>query len=161
MSPTAAPHRVSDAQRTLEQRFANPFLRRVLRSPLHRLASRWFVLVSYVGPKSGRRYWFPVAYAVAGGGIVAVTPKAESNWWKNFRRPMACRLWYRGQRREATGEVVTGEFAADLLDRYAAAHGLLAGELGISETVGGRTATDDGARDAARDDVAVVLFRFD
>ncbi|WP_424008537.1 hypothetical protein [Haloferax denitrificans] len=157
MSPTVVTDHVSDAQRTLEQRFANPFLRRVLRSPLHRLASRWFALVSYVGPKSGRRYTFPVAYAVAGGGIVAVTPKAESNWWKNFRRPMACRLWYRGQRREATGEVVTGESAADLLDRYAAAHGLLARELGIPEQGAGRVAGGE----AARDDFAVVLFRFD
>ncbi|KTG13539.1 hypothetical protein [Haloferax profundi] len=83
-SPSSASPRISDAQRTLERRFSNPFLLRLLRSPAHFLASRWVLLVSYVGRKSGIRYTFPAVYAAAGTDlVVVVTPKADSNWWKN------------------------------------------------------------------------------
>ncbi|KAB1196649.1 MULTISPECIES: nitroreductase/quinone reductase family protein [Haloferax] len=149
-------HRVGDAQRTLEQRFANPFLRWLLRSPFHPLASRWFVLLSYVGPKSGRRYTFPVAYARDGDGVVVVTPKADSNWWKNFRTPTTCRLWYRGARRAAVGAVVTGEGAIELLDTYASTHGYVARSLGVSdEPEEYRTSLEETAKT-----LAVVRFSF-
>ncbi|KAB1194879.1 hypothetical protein GJR96_14875 [Haloferax sp. MBLA0076] len=123
---------MSDAQRTLEQRFANPFLRRLLKSPLHRLASRWFVLVSYVGRQSGRRYTFPVVYATAQNDLVVVTPKADSNWWKKFRDPTACHVWYRGGRYTAMSEVTTGETAVRLLDIYTSSHPFMARGLGLS-----------------------------
>ncbi|WP_416839315.1 hypothetical protein [Haloferax sp. DFSO52] len=148
--------RVSDAQRTLEQRFANPFLGWVLRSPFHALASRWFVLVSYVGPKSGRRYTFPVTYASAGDELVVVTPKADSNWWKNFHSRTTCRLWYRGARRAALGEVVTGETAIELLDTYASTYGYMARSLGVSGDSGDyRTSLKDAAQT-----LAIVRFTF-
>ncbi|MFC7203876.1 hypothetical protein ACFQJC_10135 [Haloferax namakaokahaiae] len=132
-SAAASKSRVSETQRTLEQRVMNPFLRRVLQSPLHHVASRWTILVTYLGPKSGRRYTFPVAYERVGPSLVVVTPKAESNWWKNFRRPMNCFVWYRGHRRSVTGEVVEDERKRSLLRRYADGHRLAARELGIAD----------------------------
>ncbi|WP_410765075.1 hypothetical protein [Haloferax sp. DFSO60] len=141
--------RVSETQRTLEQRVMNPFLRRVLQSPLHGLASRWVVLVSYVGPKSGTRYTFPVAYERVGSALVVVTPKAESNWWKNFRRPMECFVWFHGKRRNVTGEVVEDERKLSLLRRYAEGHRLAARELGLS-----------GDSSEEHPEIAVVQFAF-
>ncbi|WP_225316400.1 MULTISPECIES: hypothetical protein [Haloferax] len=151
---SATEPRVTEFQRTLEQRFANPALRRLLQSPLHPLVSRWFLLVSYVGKRSGRRYTFPVAYATAGEDLVVVTPKADSNWWKNFRTPMMCYVWYRGDRRTVIGEVVTGETATRLLDNYVSAHRLMARGLGFSGDQSNRAAELDDARKA----LAVVRF---
>ncbi|WP_411968305.1 hypothetical protein [Haloferax sp. YSSS75] len=153
-SVTAEP-RVTNAQRTLEQRFANPFLRWLLTSPFHRLASRWFVLVSYVGPKSGRRYTFPVAYARDGMDLVVVTPKADSNWWKNFRSPTTCRLWYRGARRAAVGDVAEDESARQLLSTYTSTLPFAARSLGISADSANDGATPE---DAAHETLAVVRF---
>jgi hypothetical protein len=90
------------------------------------------MLVSYIGPKSGLRYTFPVVYAETDTGLVTVTPKSETTWWQNFRAPMDCYVWYRGEPRPATGEVVSGEDSTDLLAEYALAHALLARQFGIS-----------------------------
>ena len=47
-------------------RFINPFVKAVLRSPVHRLLSGSLVLLTYTGRRSGRRYTLPVMYAEQG-----------------------------------------------------------------------------------------------
>lgn len=131
-SDAGAPGRISGLQRSFEGRVFNPFLRWLLRSRLHWVASRWILLVSYEGRRSGRRYTFPVAYARRDGSLVVVTPRSESQWWKNFRRPRPCTVRYRGVDRDATGEVVTGDERTPLLRRYFQTHGAMGRLLGVS-----------------------------
>ncbi|MFB6184600.1 MAG: hypothetical protein ABEI96_08605 [Haloarculaceae archaeon] len=151
--PDRSHTRVPKPQRLLEDRVANPLFRAVLRSPLHWLASRWLVLVSYVGPRSGRRYAFPVVYHRVGDAVVAVTPRTESNWWRNFRTPRRCTVWLRGTNYAASGAVVTGDERGPLVDAYFERHGLVGRMLG----------SDRGGRSRARpyEDLAVVRFALD
>lgn len=124
---------VSPLQRTVERRVANPLLRGLLRSPLHRPASRWLVLVSYVGRRSGDRHSFPAVYARAGGALVVVTPAGESNWWHNFTGERYCTVWLRGSPRSAVGEVLDGERRASALAAYLDAHPALGRLVGARD----------------------------
>jgi len=74
------------AFRRLFRRIANPVVRRVLRSPLHRLLSARLLLLAYRGRRTGRRYELPLLYARDGGGVllVALTPDGHG-WWRNVR----------------------------------------------------------------------------
>lgn len=122
--------RVSPVQRAIEDRVANPLFRWILRSRFHWMASKWLLLVSYVGRRSGRRYTFPVAYHQLDGAVVAVTPKRESSWWRNFQDARECRVWLRGSERTAIGEVVTGHERGVALREYFENHELLGRVLG-------------------------------
>ncbi len=92
---------VEPPPRFLEERIANPLLRRLLRSRLHRLVSDRLLLFSYVGRQSGTRYSMPVAYETQGGQLVVTTLRRHSSWWKNFRDPYPCTVWLRGYAYEA------------------------------------------------------------
>ena len=74
--------------------FVNAFPSLVLRSPLHGLMSHRFLLLSWTGHKTGRRYTTPVAYAELDGRVVMTTDDA---WWRNFERPAPGRLRLRGR----------------------------------------------------------------
>lgn len=148
---------VSSVQRAAEERVLNPLLRSALRSRFHLVASRWLVLVSYVGRRSGRRFTFPVAYARSDGAVVAVTPKGESNWWRNFREPRECRVWLEGTEYAATGAVVTGDERGSLLATYFESHGLLGRFL---RSDADPAATPD-RLSRANSDLAVVRFTLD
>lgn len=141
--------RVSSLQRRIEERVANPLLRWLLRSRLHWLASRWLLLLSYTGRRSGRRYTTPVAYARHEGDVLVATPERESDWWRNFTEPRRCGLWLRGVDRAATGRVVTGADRERLLAAYVERHGLLGRLFGI-----------DGPDDVARASREVAVVRF-
>ena len=54
----------------------------LLRSPLHGLMSKKFLLLTFNGRKSGKRYDIPVAYARDGDAFSMTT---DSPWWKNLR----------------------------------------------------------------------------
>lgn len=145
--------RISPAQRAVEQRIANPLLRRLLQSRLHGLASRWVLLVSYEGRRSGRRYTFPVVYDRQGETLVVVTPSAESTWWRNFTSPYPCTVWVRGEARAAVGEVVTGDARGPLLATYFERYRVLGGVFGYDP--------DDAAAPDSADDIAVGRFDLD
>jgi hypothetical protein len=150
----ASGFRVSSFQRVLEERLANPLLRVLLRSPLHPLASRWLVLVSYEGRRTGRRYTFPAMYDRRDDSVVVVTPVRESTWWKNFVEPRRCAVWLRGTERSVVGELVTGDERRSLLGDYLETHGIVGRLLGLPEA-GNRSAERD---DRRTDDLAVVRF---
>src|SRR6188474_1602262 len=59
-------------------RFLNWPMRLALGSPLHWPLSRWFLLVSWVGPKTGKRHAIPVSYVVEVGEVYATT---GDHWW--------------------------------------------------------------------------------
>ena len=65
-------------------RVLNPVMKAVLRSPLHRMASRTIVLLRFCGSASGREFVTPLSY-VRDDQIVWFLSDHSTNWWKNFR----------------------------------------------------------------------------
>ena len=66
-------------------RAVNPALRAVLRSPLHRLASRRLALITYTGRRSGREYTIPTFYRDKGDEVtIAVGWPDRKVWWRNL-----------------------------------------------------------------------------
>ncbi len=82
----------------------------LLRSPLHGLMSKRFLLLTFNGRKSGKRYDIPVAYARDGDAFSMTT---DSPWWKNLRGEsgvgVPVRLRVRGKEYEGVGESITDE----------------------------------------------------
>jgi hypothetical protein len=62
---TASPEPVPFAIRVLRR--LNPLIAGLLRSPLHGLASRDLLLLTYVGAKTGMRRTLPLSYVEVGG----------------------------------------------------------------------------------------------
>jgi len=85
----------------------NPLVVALLRSPLHGVASKGLMVLSWTGRRSGRRFSIPVGYQRDGDAVIVLISKpTEKRWWKNFREPWAAELLIRGRVREATGAVV-------------------------------------------------------
>ncbi|WP_458208873.1 hypothetical protein [Haladaptatus sp. NG-SE-30] len=156
-STTQSSLRVSSLQRAIEERIANPLFRSALQSRFHWIVSKWLILVSYVGCRSGRTYTFPVAYRQIDDAVVAVTPKHESNWWRNFHDSRECRVWLRGTEHTATGELVTSDERGLLLGEYFENHRLLGRMLGSDID----SAASPAKLAAANQNLAVVRFTLD
>ena len=92
----------------------------ILRSSLHPLMSGKYLLLSFTGRKSGRRYTTPVAYLKEEEAFVMTT---DSPWWRNLRgkdgagAPVTVRV--KGQEYEGIGETVTEHAeVASVLGRF-------------------------------------------
>ena len=72
---------------------ANPTMKLLLRSPLHRMASGSTMLITVTGRKTGARYTTPVNY-VRDGSTLTVFSWRQRTWWRNLRggAPVALRL---------------------------------------------------------------------
>jgi len=79
----------------------------LLRSPLHRIASKSCVLLSFKGRKSGNSYTFPVGYWKHEGDIVEIIPL--HNWWKNLRGNVPVTVWLKGQQYRAVADALQGD----------------------------------------------------
>src|SRR5262245_9305990 len=76
----------------------NPVVAWVLRSPLHPLLGRMFVLLRVTGRRTGRRYWIPVGYQRDGDTITVLVSKApRKQWWRNYREPGPVEVFLRGR----------------------------------------------------------------
>jgi deazaflavin-dependent oxidoreductase (nitroreductase family) len=94
----------------LTRRVANPLLRVVLSSPLHRPLSRTLLVLSYIGRRSGRRRATPVQYARFGDDLALVAARAShKSWWRNFRDPAPVTITLRGRQQRAIAEVLRGD----------------------------------------------------
>ncbi|WIV66039.1 nitroreductase/quinone reductase family protein [Natrialbaceae archaeon AArc-T1-2] len=91
----------------LEARVANPIVAAVLRSSFHPLLSRWLLVLSYEGRRSGRRYTTPVLYREVDDELYLVTPAAYTTWWRNFGGGHPATVLYRGRWRRGVGSLVT------------------------------------------------------
>jgi hypothetical protein len=66
-------------------RTVNPVLRRVLRSPVHRLVSGRVALITYTGRRTGRQHTIPVFYRDKGDEVtIAVGWPERKVWWRNL-----------------------------------------------------------------------------
>ena len=124
----------------------------ILRSPLHQAMSRRFLLLSFQGRKTGRRYQLPVAYLRRGGEVIMTT---DSGWWRNFQRGRPVQLRLAGRRVNGTAWAVTddAEVAAALRD-------LVESQPSYARLAGMRSSAD-GTPDLARAARERVLIRVD
>jgi hypothetical protein len=84
-------------------RTANPLVKALLRSPLHRLASGSLALITVTGQFSGREYTFPVGYSESDGHVrIVVRSPERKRWWRNVLQPAPVRLRLRGAERTGT-----------------------------------------------------------
>ena len=65
-------------------RLINPFVVLILGSPLHFLASKNLIFITFQGRKSKKTYNIPVSYHREGNDLVALTLK-QNLWWKNLK----------------------------------------------------------------------------
>ena len=97
---------------TIMNRFVNPIVRGVLRSPLHPLLSRYLLLLTITGRTTGRTWTLPLQYAER-NGIVWIVPgnPAGKRWWRNLTGGAPVTLKIRGMTYIGTGEALTGAAA--------------------------------------------------
>jgi deazaflavin-dependent oxidoreductase (nitroreductase family) len=97
-------------------KIANPFVRLILRSPLHSLLSASLLLITYRGRKSGREYTLPVQYVRKGQAITIIPGNpAQKIWWRNLVGGVSVKLTLRGQSLSGQATVLQGEDYAELI----------------------------------------------
>jgi F420H(2)-dependent quinone reductase len=70
---------------TVRAHLLNPVVRRLLRSPAHRVLSRSVLLLAYTGRRSGVRRELPAMYARLGDRFVVIAGQPDTKtWWRNF-----------------------------------------------------------------------------
>ena len=65
-------------------RLINPLVVLILRSPLHFLASKNLIFITFQGRKSKKTFNIPVSYHREGNELIALTLK-QNLWWKNLK----------------------------------------------------------------------------
>jgi hypothetical protein len=98
-------------------------VRRLLRSPLHRVASGNIAILHFTGRKSGRRLDTPLSY-VREGDTVMFLSSQNTHWWKNFRGGEApVEVEIAGRRDPGTATLYEGdsEQLRDAVTRFIAA----------------------------------------
>lgn len=86
----------------------NPLISALLKSPLHGLISKDFMLVTVTGRRSGRSYTRPVTY-VREGDTVRCFTSLDTAWWKNLLGGAEVSLRVRGQELRGHAEAIHGE----------------------------------------------------
>jgi len=154
MTATDDSGRITDRWRWVESRVANPVLRWLLRSRLHWLSSRWLLLLSYEGHRSGRRFTTPVLYVRDGDAFVVTTVRDPAVWWRNFSDGHPATLRVRGERIRVEGVAETDpSVVADwLLALRERGHGRLPAVLGVPDDASGP------ALERAASDLVFVRF---
>lgn len=88
-------------------RIGDPFIKAILRSPLHGLLSRDILLITYTGRRSGKSFVTPVNY-IRTGDLLRVVSFQQRRWWRNLRGGAPVNLWLAGKEVTAWAEVVEG-----------------------------------------------------
>lgn len=65
-------------------RLQNPMMKWLLNSPLHFFVSRYYMLITFTGRKSGKTYTTPVQYKRRGDTIYVISNR-QYIWWKNLQ----------------------------------------------------------------------------
>jgi deazaflavin-dependent oxidoreductase (nitroreductase family) len=104
-------------------KLVNPFMVALLRSRLHRLASKNFILLTVTGRKSGRSYTLPVTRHERTDGSLVVS--AAGSWRHNLQAGTDVRVTLDGRERTAHATPVqdpdqAAKVFAGLLDRSSA-----------------------------------------
>ena len=78
-------------------RFINPFVRVILKSPIHFILSHQILLFRVIGRKSKKIYEIPASYAHINDALVCVTLR-ENLWWKNFIDIEDQEIYFKGKK---------------------------------------------------------------
>jgi hypothetical protein len=90
-------------------RFVNPIVRTILRSPLHPLLSRRLLLLTYTRA-NGERRTIPVGYTREGDAVrIAVGAAEHKRWWRAVRGHPDVVLLVRGARCAGVASVAVGD----------------------------------------------------
>jgi deazaflavin-dependent oxidoreductase (nitroreductase family) len=84
--------------------FVNNTMKFVLCSPVHRMVSKFILLITFTGRKSGKSYTTPVSYSQFGNQVYIFT---HANWWKNLRGGAQVTLTIRGQELKGLAEPIS------------------------------------------------------
>ena len=83
--------------------FVNNAMKFVLRSPAHKMVSKFTLLITFNGRKSGRAYTTPVSYSQFDDQVYIFT---HANWWKNLCGGVPVTLTMRGHKFKGWAEPV-------------------------------------------------------
>lgn len=81
----------------------NKMMKFILRSPLHRVLSKYLLLITFKGRKSGKTYTTPVSYSQEGDLITIFT---HAHWWKNLLNNPEVTLHLKGRQVHGIASVV-------------------------------------------------------
>jgi hypothetical protein len=101
-------------------KIVNPFMKALLRSPLHGFMSGSLVLLHFRGRKSGREFVTPLSY-VREGGTVWLLSAHSTRWWMNLREDgTPVKLVIAGETRTGKAKLWDGdsEMLRDRVRRY-------------------------------------------
>ncbi len=82
----------------------NAAMKFLLRSPLHGMVSKYIMLITFTGRKSGKQYTTPVSYLREDGEVLFFT---HGKWWKNLEGSAPVTVRVRGRDYAGTGEPFT------------------------------------------------------
>ncbi|MCY4200799.1 MAG: nitroreductase/quinone reductase family protein [Gammaproteobacteria bacterium] len=86
----------------------NPAVRLLLASPLHGLASKSLLSITYTGRRSGRRYTTPLRY-MRDGDVIRCFTSRDTSWWRNLQDEQDVSLRIAGSVEAHLAEVIVGE----------------------------------------------------
>jgi hypothetical protein len=95
--------------------YVNRAMNFMLRSPVHGMVSKTFLLITFTGRVSGKTYTTPVSYSQDGDQVTIFT---HAGWWKNLRGGAPVSLRIRGRELQGIAEPVAedkGAVAAGLV----------------------------------------------
>jgi deazaflavin-dependent oxidoreductase (nitroreductase family) len=113
------------------QKVYNPFMKAVLHSPLHWLAGKSTMLITYTGHKSGKEYCTPVNFVRDGERLLSMS-MADRVWWRNLRGGAPVQVVLQGKTYRGTGRVFeTEQEVAERLGVLARVNRMYARYLGV------------------------------
>jgi ABC-type molybdate transport system ATPase subunit len=86
-------------------RLINPLVVFILRSPLHFLASKNLIFITFQGRKSQKTYNIPVSYHREGNDLIALTLK-QNLWWKNLKSIKRTQITLLGNKEDVSLTIV-------------------------------------------------------
>jgi deazaflavin-dependent oxidoreductase (nitroreductase family) len=97
-------------------KIANPFVRLILRSPLHGLFSAALLLITYRGRKTGKQYSLPVQY-VQDANHIYIIPGApeQKTWWRNLQAGAPVQVTLRGKTLTGNGFLLEHDADAEII----------------------------------------------
>ena len=84
----------------------NKSMKLILRSPLHGMVSKYILLITSTGRKSGKTFTTPVSYSQQDGLVTIFT---HANWWKNLQSEALVTLRIRGREFQGMAEAVADD----------------------------------------------------
>jgi hypothetical protein len=84
----------------------NPFNMMILRSPLHGLFSKFTMILTYRGRKSGKLISVPISY-FRDGNVVTNFSNGDRQWWRNLKGGVPVTVRIQGRDYTGTADLVS------------------------------------------------------